>query len=114
MHPLAGMSMIDIGAHVGEYALFAAALVGDTGHVSAIEPQHHLAQLIRHNASLNKLMNVNVEAVAVSDHEGTSGFEIDSTSGGGWLRTGTATQTPCTTLDALVRDGRRTNRLPEA
>jgi FkbM family methyltransferase len=100
-----GMSMIDIGAHVGEYSLLGAALVGEGGHVSAIEPQVHLAELIRHNASLNNLANVSVEAVAVTDHEGTSGFEIDITNGAGWVCDEKGSRTPCTTLDELVTKG---------
>ncbi len=99
-----GMSMLDIGAHVGEYSLLAAKLVGPDGPVHAVEPQADLVQLIRHNAGLNGLKNVHVHAIAVTDRAGTSGFEADGASGGGWLRRdphGSA-GTPCATLDDLV------------
>ena len=45
-----GMTMVDVGSHVGAYALAAAKLVGATGIVHAIEPQPDLADLIRLNA----------------------------------------------------------------
>lgn len=99
-----GMSMLDIGAHVGEYSLLAATLVGLHGQVHAIEPQPELAELIGHNAKLNAIENVQVHAVAVADRTGTSHFEADGSSGGGWLRRGPngSSATPCTTLDELV------------
>lgn len=99
-----GMSMLDIGAHVGEYTLLAAALVGPHGQVHAVEPQPELAELISHNAKLNAMEMVQVHTVAVTDRTGTSRFEADGASGGGWLGAGPGgpTDTPCTTLDDLV------------
>jgi hypothetical protein len=38
-----GMSVMDIGANVGQFTLMAAARVGATGQVHAFEPTHELA-----------------------------------------------------------------------
>jgi|tagenome__1003787_1003787.scaffolds.fasta_scaffold20970206_3 FkbM family methyltransferase len=97
-----GMTMIDVGAHVGEYALLGARLVGNGGRVVAVEPQPQLAKVIRHNADLNGLRNLEVRTAAVGDRNGTTGFEVDDGSGGGWTLSSRDGATPCATLDTLV------------
>ena len=81
-----GMDAIDVGSHVGEYALLAAALVVPSGRVYAFEPQEALCELIRRSASENRLENLEVIPAAVSDADGDVPFGIDPRSLGGWIR----------------------------
>jgi len=49
---------VDIGAHIGKYALHAAKVVGNEGMVVAIEPHPVNYQTLQRNIELNKLENV--------------------------------------------------------
>lgn len=50
-HLKAGDTFIDVGAHYGYYALLAATLTGDTGHVYAIEASAHSFELLKANTA---------------------------------------------------------------
>jgi len=50
-----GMTAIDIGANYGYYTLLLGALVGETGHVIAIEPNPDAAALLRRSLMANDL-----------------------------------------------------------
>lgn len=71
-----GMTMIDVGAHFGEYTLRAARIVGRTGRVYAFEPNPDLSACIQQNINLNALENVIVSTTAVADRPGQLSFEI--------------------------------------
>lgn len=49
---------IDIGAHIGKYALRVAKIVGDEGMVLAVEPHPINYQTLVRNIELNKIRNV--------------------------------------------------------
>lgn len=99
-----GMIVIDVGAHVGEYSLIAAKLVGEPGMVHAFEPQPTLVPLIRRNAARNGLANIKIHTYAVADQTGTTPFRSDPQSMGGWMATGAdaTIDVPCTTLDQFA------------
>ena len=78
-----GMTVIDVGAHVGVYSLLAAQLVGEDGVVHAVEPQHALLDLVAESASLNNLANIVPHSIALSATDGMVGFDIDERSMGG-------------------------------
>jgi FkbM family methyltransferase len=63
-----GMTVLDVGGHVGYYTRMTSQLVGDSGRVIAFEPHP------RNNAMLNRntghLKNVIIEQVALGDQEG--------------------------------------------
>lgn len=61
-----GDTVLDVGAHVGYYALHAAYAVGPTGQVHAFEPVPANAARLRANVELNEFANVVVNEVAVS------------------------------------------------
>ena len=65
-----GMTVMDIGANVGQFTLVAARRVGPSGRLHAFEPTPELAAHILRNLELNGLENVAVNAVAVSDVAG--------------------------------------------
>lgn len=70
-----GDVIIDVGAHVGFYALQAALWTGTTGHVIAFEPNPHARHVLTTNLALNGLRDrVTVEEAAVADQPGVAPF----------------------------------------
>lgn len=68
-----GDVFIDIGAYIdGWYTIIASKEVGKNGHVYSIEPMHH--RLLEDNVKLNKLNNVTISKVAISDKNGVAAF----------------------------------------
>ena len=76
---LSGSSAVDVGANIGSYAL---RLAKNFQTVTAFEPSPLHARVLRSNVKLNKLRNVYVEEVALSDEQGTNPL---------YVRTGGAT-----------------------
>jgi FkbM family methyltransferase len=56
--PKEGDVVIDVGAHVGKYALYSAKLVGESGVVIAIEPHPENYRALMRNIELNGFKNV--------------------------------------------------------
>lgn len=73
-----GMTILDVGAHVGYYTLLLALSVGETGKVIAFEPEPSNFELLRRNVLLNRLSNVICEQAAVLDHEGRTTLYLSS------------------------------------
>lgn len=76
-------TFVDIGANVGLYALFVAACAGGRARVLAIEPQPGIVDRLRFNVVANPAHRIEVEPVAVSDHDGELELMIDARDGGG-------------------------------
>ncbi len=53
-----GMSVGDVGSGIGYYALVAAKIVGDDGHVYAIDMQEDVLRRLRHNAEEQRIQNI--------------------------------------------------------
>jgi FkbM family methyltransferase len=80
-----GMTVVDVGAHVGVYSLLAARLVGQDGVVHAIEPQHDCAAFIDRNGTINALANLRTHRVALAASDGEAGLVADTRSMGARL-----------------------------
>ena len=65
-----GMTVIDIGANIGYYAMMEARAVTGTGHVYAIEPEPHNVELLHLNVKLNGYHHINVFQAGMSDETG--------------------------------------------
>ena len=50
-----GDTVIDVGAHIGEYTLLGAKLVGDKGLIISVEPDHDSVISLKKNIILNNL-----------------------------------------------------------
>ena len=61
----AGNTVIDVGAHIGEFSLIASKKVGNEGKIIAIEPLIENAKWIQKNLSLNEIKNCLVLELAV-------------------------------------------------
>lgn len=69
----AGMTFVDVGAHIGWYTLHAARRVQPHGHVVALEPAPGTATLLRSNVAANRfegVVSVVQKAVAAEDGMG--------------------------------------------
>lgn len=73
-----GMIFVDIGAHIGEYTLLSAELLGETGHIYAFEPQPKIYNLLESNIKVNQLKKISIESCALSNQEGKVEFTIFS------------------------------------
>lgn len=67
-----GMSIIDVGAHVGYYSLLAARHAGPEGRVYAFEAEPSNFDLLTRNIELNEYQNVVASNCAISNRVGSS------------------------------------------
>ena len=67
MHLRQGDTAIDVGANVGDYTCFIAALVGSTGHVLAIEPEPKVRQQLIEKVRKDAFRHVNILPYVVSN-----------------------------------------------
>jgi len=72
-----GMVALDCGAHIGEYTLLFACLVGTEGQVHAFEPDPRVFVYLQRNVQFNKLSNVFINHVALSEDEGEEEFVLE-------------------------------------
>ena len=66
-----GMTVLDLGAHVGYYSRFFSGLVGPQGRVYAFEASPENQAVLRRNLDSPRYGNVEVVPRAISDREGT-------------------------------------------
>ncbi len=66
-----GMTVVDVGANVGQYTLLAASSVGPTGYVHAFEADQRNFELLEANLAQNEYRSVKPNAVALSDTTGS-------------------------------------------
>lgn len=62
-----GAVFVDCGANVGLFTLVAARAVGMTGKVHAFEPNPKMFEALRYNIQLNKLSNILINQIGLSD-----------------------------------------------
>ena len=74
----AGMTVFDVGAHVGHYTLMAARIVGPGGRVYAFEPEPENYAILRKNVELNGYTNVTCIPKAVSSQSGVLTLYVSS------------------------------------
>ena len=100
-----GMTFLDVGAHIGEFTLIGAQMVGSEGKAIAVEPLPPCAETIRHNAALKYLNQVVVHSGAMCDYTGKIGFQSDTERSAGWISARpeqAAFEAPCWTLDDFL------------
>lgn len=76
----AGMTVLDIGANIGYYALMELELIGQGGRLIAVEPSPSNAELLKRNLALNGYRDVEIHAKAVSDRTSTRTFFLSEMS----------------------------------
>ena len=71
-----GMTILDIGAHIGLMSTVFGKKVGPSGKVFAFEPTPTTVSTLKHTIAINDLANVSVEPFALSDQIGKLTFYI--------------------------------------
>lgn len=75
-----GMTVLDIGANIGYYALMELGVVGPTGKLIAVEPSPSNVELLKRNLALNGYEGVEVHQAAISDQSGVKQFFLSEMS----------------------------------
>ncbi len=68
--PRKGWVVIDVGAYIGVYTLYASSLVNADGKVIAVEPNPLSRYYLIENVRINELGNVRIISKGLADHEG--------------------------------------------
>ncbi|MFA6322230.1 MAG: FkbM family methyltransferase [Candidatus Buchananbacteria bacterium] len=101
-----GMTVIDIGAHIGYYTKLFAKLVGRKGHVYAFEASEDNFNILKKNVS--RFPQVKLFNQAVTDHVGTVDFYLVSNRTGChsvvFSSASTKISVPAITIDQFVID----------
>lgn len=71
-----GDCFVDVGAHIGLYALLASRRIGPAGRVLAVEACQETHSILNDNLRLNGIANVQVVNIAVSDSRGKATLQI--------------------------------------
>jgi FkbM family methyltransferase len=69
-----GMTVLDIGANIGYYALMELGMIGRSGTLIAVEPSPSNIELLRRNLALNNWTGIEVHQAAMSDKSGQRAF----------------------------------------
>jgi len=108
-----GMTVLDIGANIGYYALMEHALIVPGGRLIAVEPSPANVDLLKRNLALNGCTGVEVHQAAVSDTIGKRSFFLSHMSNLNTFHgeatahlSGAAIEVETTTVPALMK-GRR-------
>jgi len=107
VEPKLGDVVFDIGAYVGDTALWFSKAVGSHGKVYAFEPEPHNFAKLKANLERNKVTNVIPLQLALSENEG----EMQVATGGSsstMTQAGTGTLVKVTTIDKFAE----ANKLP--
>jgi FkbM family methyltransferase len=100
-----GMTFVDTGAHAGYFSILASGIVGEDGHVFAIEPHPRNLELLRANLWRHRCDNVTVLPVAAHADRGHVPL-VSNPDGlaGSWIEAGheSATMVPSAPLDELL------------
>jgi FkbM family methyltransferase len=75
-----GMTILDIGANIGYYALMELGMIGKTGTLIAVEPSPANVELLKRNLALNGYEGIEVHQAAISDQSGVKQFFLSEMS----------------------------------
>jgi FkbM family methyltransferase len=81
----AGTTALDVGANIGYFTLLLSELTGPGGAVFSFEPNPENAAKIRRMVDVNRIRNITVLQLAVSNHSGRMPFMVESTGSMGRL-----------------------------
>ncbi len=72
-----GMTVLDVGANIGQYTLIAAERVGPTGHVHSFEPNPSVYEQLDRNVALNGFQDrCTLNDLAVTDRAGAATLSL--------------------------------------
>jgi FkbM family methyltransferase len=107
-----GMTVYNVGAHIGFFTLGLCHQVGSKGKVVSFEPHPEARRRLIEHVSLNRINDrVQIEENALSDIDGYAEFSIALSNTQGrfadlpYVKPGFAIQVPCKRLDTYIREG---------
>ena len=100
-----GSVFLDVGANAGFYTLLAALRVGP-GRVYAVEPLPANIVYLRKHLAMNRIRNVEVLEIAISDRAGVASFACEATRAMGKLDGGGTLTVETATVDSLIAERR--------
>lgn len=98
-----GMTVLDIGANIGETALVFARLTGEAGHVYAFEPFPSTFQHLQRHVSWNHQKNITPIQLGLADKPGVLKLENNPNNTAGNRVSTTGSDVQVSTVDAFVR-----------
>lgn len=93
-----GMTVLDVGAHIGWSSLFMAKRVGPKGKVIAFEPSKVYKKLLEDNISLNQYKNIEVFEKALTDKDEDQNIQKSKVMGSSEV-----SSVPCLTFDTFFQ-----------
>ncbi len=99
-----GMTVVDVGANLGYYALLASRLVGPSGAVIALEPNSENCRLLLSSLRLNGTTNVQLLPVAADSASGWAYYSTHVGSNGGLVEDGDLLSHPGTIVPTFRLD----------
>lgn len=106
-----GMVFYDIGANFGFYSLLAAQRIAPNGAVFAFEPQSKCCSMLIKSMAANKLKNIRIHQIALSDEDGEGRiYQLSETNIGqaslwrGKGKTFGSEVVKCVTIDYLIKN----------
>ena len=102
-----GMTVVDVGAHIGYYTRLFSELVGPSGRVLAFEPEPENFALLRQNLRGAKYKNVEMFNCALADRGGTMSLHLSSGHSNhslikGYTESAGSTKVDVVTMDAFL------------
>jgi FkbM family methyltransferase len=97
---------VDVGANEGYFSVIASRIVGNTGRVIAVEPQHRLLDVISENLALNGTVNVVLRNVALGNRIGQMLLHLapDTNTGSSGFFRSTKYTLPTQTVEVVTLD----------
>ena len=108
-----GMSVLDIGANIGYFTMLSASIVGPSGHVFAVEPNHQNVKLIEASRRLNRFQQITVAPFAAASEVGILSLTTSHSTGTTSLLPDEisallkARIVPCAAIDSLMPPDQR-------
>ncbi|MFH1226417.1 MAG: FkbM family methyltransferase [Planctomycetota bacterium] len=103
-HLKPGQVFYDVGANVGYYSLLASKYVEASGSVVAFEPLPQNLEYLSSHARLNKLSNLTIIPMALSDHSGKDKFSYKEDASSCHITPEGNIEVSVTTLDKLLKE----------
>ena len=101
-----GMTFIDVGANIGYFTVLASRLVGPEGRVIAFEPNSENCRLILLSLNKNRLGNVTLHPIGLSNQTGLAFFSTHLGTNGGFISSTESTllDPNCTVIPTMRLD----------
>lgn len=100
-----GMTVVDVGAHVGYYSMIMAAGVGPEGRVQSFEPRRLNSDFLATHVRINDVSNIQLHRSCVGDRRGTVRFSHGTGTGTGCVCAEGETSVEMIALDEAIDAG---------